>query len=136
MNSFPQFLRAPRFAVLDPLVVKSWGTFVIETTEKIMTNQITDLIPAEALVRLKDNHLVNECAALADEPSVDLRPVVKLFLPTSGAIYSGNRLCGGQRVADDHWPSRHQGGPRTTFIAQKSLNGYAAEARRLGHINA
>lgn len=123
-----------------------------------MTNQITDLILAGELARLKDNHLVNERAALADEPSVDLRPVVKLFLPTSAAIWLITEfdeaegllfgLCDlglgcpeiGYVAVSELLAAIGPLGIRadrdTTFIAQKSLNGYAAEARRLGHVNA
>lgn len=122
-----------------------------------MTNQITDLIPAEALTRLKENHLVNERAAFADEPSVDLRPVVKLFLPTSAAVWLITEfhekegllfgLCDlglgcpeiGYVAVSDLLTAIGPLGIRahrdTTFIAEKSLNGYAAEARQLGHIN-
>ncbi|PSH60963.1 transposase [Phyllobacterium sophorae] len=116
------------------------------------------MIPAEALARLKDNHLVNERAALVDNPSVDLRPVVKLFLPTSAAVWLITEfdekegllfgLCDlglgcpeiGYVAVSDLLTAIGPLGIRadrdTTFIAQKSLNGYAAEARWLGYINA
>jgi len=123
-----------------------------------MTIQITDLIPAEALARLKDNHLVNERAALADNPSVDLRPVVKLFFPTSAAVWLitefdeaegllfglcdlglGSPEIGYVALSElltAIGPLGIRADRDTNFIAQKSLNGYAAEARRLGHIDA